>query len=207
MINQKILDSIGEIEQISNKLLKTKAGVTDEKLERYFCKFEKARMDMYEAVEQENLFIKFGGGDAINCIGEEYEVELQDDILKLYIPETLPKIKQGISYTQKRIMSNISWTVRKYEGLFYDKFAIVIIKICDNKPIWDADNRSIKPIHDGLIHGRIIRDDNINCSCYFVQGYYSCEPHTEVYVLPAEEITRIIDKKLGEKVYTDIAKF
>jgi len=40
-----------------------------------------------------------------------------------------------------------------------------------------------------------------------MQGYYSCEPHTEVYVLPAEEITRIIDKKLGEKVYTDIAKF
>ena len=112
-------------------------------------------------------FIKFGGGDAINCIGEEYEVELQDDILNIYIPETLPKIKQGISYMQKRIMSNISWNVRKYECLFYDKFAIVIIKIYDNKPIWDADNRSIKPIHDGLIHGRIIRDANIKHIYYF----------------------------------------
>ena len=104
MINQRILDSIGEIEQISNKLLKTKEEVKDEELKRYFCKFEKSRMDMYDAVEQENLFIKFGGGDAINCIGEEYEVELQDNILKIYIPETLPKIKQGISYTQKRII-------------------------------------------------------------------------------------------------------
>lgn len=52
MINQRILDSIGEIEQISNKLLKTKEEVKDEELERYFCKFEKARMDMYDAVEQ-----------------------------------------------------------------------------------------------------------------------------------------------------------
>ena len=206
MINQRILDAIEEIGQISKELLKTKEGVTDEKLERYFCKFEKARMDMYDAVEQRNLFMKFGGEDAINCIGEEYEVELQDDILKLCIPETLPKIKQGINYTQKRIMSNISWTIRKYEGLFYDKSVIVIIKIYDNKKIWDADNRNIKLIHDGLIHGRIIKDDNINCSCYFVQGYYSEEPHTEVYVLLAEEITRIIDKKIGEKVYTNIAK-
>lgn len=196
MINQRILNSIEEIEQISNKLLQTKEKIKDEEIERYFCKFEKARMDMYDAVEQRNLFMKFGGGDVINCIGEEYEVELQNDILKLYIPETLPKIKQGVNYAQKRMTSNISWNVRKYEGLFYDKPIIVIIKIYDNKPIWDADNRNVKPIHDGLIHGRIIKDDNIYCSCYMVQGYYSDRPHTEVYVIVADEITNIINKKI-----------
>lgn len=196
MINQRILDSIGEIEEISNKLLQTKEKIKDEELERYFCKFEKTRMDMYDAVEQRNLFMKFGGGDAINCIGEEYEIELQNDILKLYIPETLPKIKQGVNYAQKRIISNISWNVRKYEGLFYDKPVIIIIKIYDNKPIWDADNRNVKPIHDGLIHGRIIKDDNIYCSSYMVQGYYSDKPHTEVYVIVADEITNIINKKI-----------
>ena len=196
MINQRILDSIGEIEEISNKLLQTKEKIKDEELERYFCKFEKTRMDMYDAVEQRNLFMKFGGGDAINCIDEEYEIELQNDILKLYIPETLPKIKQGVNYAQKRIMSNISWNARKYEDLFFDKPVIVIIKIYDNKPIWDADNRNVKPIHDGLIHGRIIKDDNIYCSSYMVQGYYSDKPHTEVYVIVADEITNIINKKI-----------
>ena len=180
----------------SSILLKAKEKIKDEELERYFCKFEKTRMDMYDAVEQRNLFIKFGGGDAINCINEEYEVELQNDILKLYIPETLPKIKQGVNYVQKRMMSNISWNVRKYEGLFYDKSAIVIIKIYDNKPIWDVDNRNVKPIHDGLIHGRIIKDDNIYCSSYMVQGYYSDKPYAEVYVVPADEITKIINKKI-----------
>ncbi len=68
MINQRILDSIGEIEQISNKLLKTKEEVKDEELKRYFCKFEKARMDMYDAVAQRNLFIKF------------YDVEIKGDL-------------------------------------------------------------------------------------------------------------------------------
>ena len=133
MINQRILDSIEKIEQISNKLLKTKEEAKDEELERYFCRFEKARMDMYDAIEQRNLFMKFDGGDAINCINEEYEVELQNNILKLYIPETLPKIKHGINYVQKRMISNISWNVRKYEGLFYNKPVIVIIKIYDKE--------------------------------------------------------------------------
>ena len=196
MINQKILDSIEKIEQISNKLLQAKEKIKDEEIEMYFCKFEKARMNMYDAVEQRNLFMKFGGGDAINCIGEEYEVELQSDILKLYIPETLPKIKYGVNYAQKRMISNISWNVRKYEGLFYDKTVIVIIKIYDNKTIWDADNRNVKPIHDGLIHGRIIKDDNIYCSSYMVQGYYSNNPHTEVCVIATDEITNIINKKI-----------
>ena len=84
MINQRILDSIGEIEQISNKLLKAKEEIKDEELKRYFCKFEKARMDMYDAVEQRNLFIKFGGGDAIDT--------------KIYYKRTMKNLQYMIKY-------------------------------------------------------------------------------------------------------------
>ena len=84
MINQKILDSIGEIKQISNKLLKMKQEIKDEELERYFCKFEKARMNIYDAVEQKNLFIKFGGGDAIDT--------------KIYYKRTMKNLQYMIEY-------------------------------------------------------------------------------------------------------------
>ena len=96
----------------------------------------------------------------------------------------------------KRITNNIARITRKYEELFYDKFTITIIKIYDDGKIWDADNRNVKPIQDGLIHGKIIKDDNIYCSCYMVQGYYSDKPYAEVYVLSADEITKIINKKI-----------
>lgn len=97
---------------------------------------------------------------------------------------------------EKRIRNNIARITRKYEGLFYDKFTITIIRIYDDGKIWDADNRNVKPIHDGLIHGKVIKDDNIYCSCYMVQGYYSDKPYAEVYVLSADEITKIINKKI-----------
>lgn len=93
-------------------------------------------------------------------------------------------------------MYNISREVREYQELFYDKCVIVVIKIYDDTKIWDTDNRNVKPIHDGLIHGRIIKDDNIYCSSYMVQGYYSDRPHTEVYVIAANEITNIINKRI-----------
>lgn len=94
----------------------------------------------------------------------------------------------------KRITNNISRIVRKYKELFYDKCVMVIIKIYDDTKIWDADNRNVKPVQDGLIHGKVIKDDNIYYSCYMVQGYYSDKPYAEVYVLSADEITKIINK-------------
>lgn len=151
---------------------------------------------MYDAARQRNLWLKFMDKKEPEFIDDEYKAEVENEVLKIYIPEKIPPIKNGANYTQKRIMQNVSRIVRKYEELFCDKFTMVLIKIYDDGKIWDADNRNVKPIHDGLIHGKVIRDDNIYCTCYMVQGYYSDKPHAEVYVLPADEITRMINQKL-----------
>ena len=77
----------------------------------------------------------------------------------------------------KRIANNISRIVRKYKELFYDKYVMVIIKIYDDTKIWDADNRNVKPVQDGLIHGKVIKDDNIYFCyynhCCFMRNYLS----------------------------------
>ena len=177
MKKEEIIKSIEKIEKISEELVQTKEEIKDEQLERYFCKLEKTRMDMYDAARQRNLWLKFMDDKGPEFIDDEYKAD-------------------GANYTQKRIMQNVSRIVRKYEELFCDKFTMVLIKIYDDGKIWDADNRNVKPIHDGLIHGKVIRDDNIYCTCYMVQGYYSDKPHAEVYVLPADEITRMINQKL-----------
>ncbi len=196
MKKEEIIKSIEKIEKISEELVQTKEEIKDEQLERYFCKLEKKRIDMYDAARQRNLWLKFMDKKEPEFIDNEYKAEVENEILKIYIPEKIPTIKNGANYTQKRIMQNVSRVVRKYEELFYDKFTMVLIKIYDDGKIWDADNRNVKPIHDGLIYGKIIRDDNIYCTCYMVQGYYSDKPHAEVYVLPADEITRVINQKM-----------
>ena len=171
------------------------ARVGDE-LEKYFYKFEKIRMDMYDDVRQTNLWLDFMDAEGIEIIDYQYKARLEDNILKIHIPEKVPSIKRGANYVQKQIAYNVAKVVKQYQGLFYDNSVIVIIKIFDDTKIWDVDNRNVKPIQDGLIQGRVIKDDNIYCSSYMVQGYYSDRPYIEVYVLPAEEITKIINQKI-----------
>ena len=194
MKKEEIIESIEKIKDISEKLLKTKEEIKDEELEKYFYKLEKTRMDMYDAVRQRNMWLEFMDDKGTEFIDYDYKAKVEEDILKIYIPEKIPSIKRGANYIQKQITYNVSKVTNQYEGMFYDKFVMVIIKIYDDTKIWDTDNRNVKPIHDGLIDGKVIKDDNIYCTCYMVQGYHSDKPHTEVYVLSAEEITRIINK-------------
>ena len=196
MKKEEIIESIEKIKDISEKLLKTKEEIKDEELEKYFYKLEKTRMDMYDAVRQRNMWLEFMDDKGTEFIDYDYKAKVEDDILKIYIPEKIPSIKRGVNYIQKQITYNVSKVTNQYEGMFYDKFVMVIIKIYDDTKIWDTDNRNVKPIHDGLIAGKVIKDDNIYCTSYMVQGYHSDKPHTEVYVLSAEEITRIINKRI-----------
>ena len=101
-MKEKIIESITRIEKISNEILQTKEKIENEKLERYFCNLEKARMDMYDEVNQENLWRKFMGDEIITeYIDDEYKVKLEGEILKIYIPEKVPSIKKGANYTRK----------------------------------------------------------------------------------------------------------
>ena len=80
----------------------TKEKIKDEELERYFCKLEKTRMDMYDAVMQENLWKDFMGDEVTDFIDYDYKAKLEDDILKIHIPEKIPPIKRGANYTRKK---------------------------------------------------------------------------------------------------------
>lgn len=102
MKREEIIESIKKIEKISNELIQTKEKIKDEELERYFCKLEKERMDMYDAVMQENLWKDFMGDEVTDFIDYDYKAKLEDDILKIHIPEKIPQIKKGASYTRKK---------------------------------------------------------------------------------------------------------
>lgn len=162
-------------------------------LEKFLYTLERQRFEIYEQVR---FYNKLHFTDKIDLIDNKYKATVKNDVLCLYIPEKLPTLKNTSSYVHKQIILNIAEVTKQYEKLFYDKFVIVIIKIFDKMKVWDVDNRTVKPIQDGLVYGRIIKDDNLfNCS-YMVQGFYSDIPHIEVNVLKADKILKLINKNL-----------
>lgn len=166
---------------------------TEKKLEIFLYNLEKIRFEIYEQVRYLNNNML---DDEIHFIDNDYKANLQDGVLSLYIPEKLPNLTNRSSYAHKQIIFNIAEITKQYDKLFFDKYVIVIIKIFEKRKVWDADNRTVKPIQDGLIHGGVIKDDNIFNCCYMVQGFYSDIPHIEVSVLEADKIINFIDSNL-----------
>lgn len=166
---------------------------TDKKLERFLYVLEKWRFEIYEQVKFLNDTYPV---NEIHFINNEYKASLKDNVLSLYIPEKLPNLKNRSSYAHKQIILNIAEITKPYERLFYDKFVIVVVKIFERRKVWDVDNRTVKPIQDGLIHGGVIRDDNLFNCCYMIQGFYSDTPHIEVSVLEADKIISFINNNL-----------
>ena len=90
MKRDEIIKSIERIKELSNKLLQEKEEIKEEELEKYFYKFEKIRMDMYDDVRQTNLWLDFMEAERIEIIDCKYKVRLEDNILKIHIPEKEP---------------------------------------------------------------------------------------------------------------------
>ena len=166
---------------------------TEKKLELFLYNLEKIRFEIYEQVRYLNNNML---DNEIHFIDNDYKANLQDGVLSLYIPEKLPNLTNRSTYAHKQIIFNIAEITKQYDKLFFDKYVIVIIKIFEKRKVWDADNRTVKPIQDGLIHGGVIKDDNIFNCCYMVQGFYSDIPHIEVSVLEADKIINFIDSNL-----------
>ena len=189
-ISTNIYNSLQNLGESLNNVLEKPYNI---ELERLLYALEKQRIEIYEQVR---FYNKLDFSDKIGLIDNKYKATVKNDVLCLYIPEKLPTLKNPSSYAHKQIILNIAEVTKQYEKLFYNEFVIVIIKIFDKIKVWDVDNRTVKPIQDGLVYGGIIKDDNLFNCCYMVQGFYSDNPHIEVNVLKADKILKLINKNL-----------
>ena len=194
LIPNELYNSLQGLSKSLNNVLKSPyLSPSDKSLENFLYSLEKRRFEIYEQVQ---FFNDTNPEYEIHFINNDYKADFKDNVLSLYIPEKLPNLKNRSSYPHKQIILNIAEITKPYQKLFYDKFVIVVVKIFKKRKVWDVDNRTVKPIQDGLIHGGVIRDDNLFNCCYMVQGFYSDTPHIQVSVLEADKIIKFIDNEL-----------
>ena len=165
-------------------------SITNMKLESFLKNFEKRRYNILNEIKIYNENVEFEY-EKIKSIDNQYLAKFEDDILKIYIPETIPSFKNIKTHTHKRILLNIAEITKKFAGVFDDE-VFMYIKVFDNIKGWDIDNKCIKPISDGLILSKVIKDDNINNMFYCAKGEYSEIPHTEIYILDSKNVTKFL---------------
>ena len=191
IINEKINKQLKVLNNQIENTIKSNS-LTDMQVESFLLNFEKVRYNLLSEIKEYNKNVEFEY-EKIKTIDDNYKAELKDNILKIYVPETLPSFKNLKTHTYKRILLNVAEITKEFKGLFLNE-VFIYIKVCDNIEGWDIDNKYVKPIADALIISGVIEDDNMSKMFYCAKGEFSKTPHTIIYVLDGKKIGQFLKK-------------
>lgn len=195
IISDKLLNELVSLEENIHLLVENNKNINDIQLEAFLRNLEKRIYNILTQIKLYNKTVEYKT-ERIKNISDEYKAEVKDNILKIYIPEPMPSYKNLKTHAFKNILLNIAEITKPYANMFTET-VFIYIKIFDNIKGWDIDNKSIKPISDALISSGVIQDDNIDKMFYCVKGEFSEIPHTEVYILDANNSIKIFENSVS----------
>lgn len=187
-MQKEILTELEDLRDETEFIINNQEIVENKHIENYLRSFERIRNNLFNKIKLSNKY-EVNEQDKITYLNDRYSATVENDILKIYIPEVIPKYKNINNYAYKNIMLNVMDKTKEYKDLFNKELVFVFIKVVENQKNIDIDNKFIKPIVDGLVLSKVIADDNINNMFYGVLGTTNKKkkPYTEVYVFRGQK--------------------
>ena len=196
-MQKEILTELEELRDETEFIINNQEIVENKHIENYLRSFERIRNNLFNKIKLSNKY-EVNEQDKITYLNDRYSATVENDILKIYIPEVIPKYKNINNYAYKNIMINVMDKTKEYKDLFNKELVFAFIKVVENQKNIDIDNKFIKPIVDGLVLSKVIADDNINNMFYGVLGTTNKKkkPYTEVYVFRGQKMLDFIKEQI-----------
>ena len=200
-MQKEILEELQDLQDETEFIINNEEIVENKHIENYLKSLERIRYNIFNKIKLKDKF-EVDENEKINYLNNRYKATVENDILKIYIPEVIPKYKNVNNYAYKNIMLNVMEQTKQYKDLFNNELVFVFIKISEQQKNFDIDNKFVKPIIDGLVLSRVIKDDNINNMFYGVLGTTNMKknPYTEVYVFTGKILLNWIQKRVENRV-------
>ena len=196
-MQKEILTELEDLRDETEFIINNQEIVENKHVENYLKSFERIRNNLFNKIKLSNKY-EVNEQDKITYLNDRYSATVENDILKIYIPEVIPKYKNINNYAYKNIMINVMDKTKEYKDLFNKELVFAFIKVVENQKNIDIDNKFIKPIVDGLVLSKVIADDNINNMFYGVLGTTNKKkkPYTEVYVFRGQKMLDFIKEQI-----------
>ena len=196
-MQKEILTELEDLRDETEFIINNQEIVENKHVENYLRSFERIRNNLFNKIKLSNKY-EVNEQDKITYLNDRYSATVENDVLKIYIPEVIPKYKNINNYAYKNIMLNVMDKTKEYKDLFNKELVFVFIKVVENQKNIDIDNKFIKPIVDGLVLSKVIADDNINNMFYGVLGTTNKKkkPYTEVYVFRGQKMLDFIKERI-----------
>lgn len=201
-MQKEILTELENLKDETDFILNNKVSIENKHVENYLRTLERIRYNIFNKIKLREKY-EINEQDKINYLNNRYTVTQENDVLKIYIPEVIPKYKNINNYAYKNIMLNVMEKSKPYKNLFNRELVFVLIKISENQKNIDIDNKFVKPIVDGLVLSKVIADDNIANMFYGVIGTTSKKknPYTEVYVFKGKKLLEWIQNTINADIF------
>lgn len=196
-MQKEILEELEDLRDETEFIINNEEIVESKHIENYLRSLERIRYNIFNKIKLRDKY-EVDEQDKINYLNNRYRATVENDILKIHIPEVIPKYKNINNYAYKNIMLNVMEKTKEYKDLFNNQLVFVFIKVVENQKNIDIDNKFIKPIVDGLVLSKVIADDNIANMFYGVFGTTDRKknPYTEVYVFKGEKMLEWIQNTI-----------
>ena len=196
-MQKEILTELEDLRDETEFIINNEEVIENKHVENYLRSLERIRYNIFNKIKLKDKY-EVNEQDKINYLNNRYKATVENYILKIYIPEVIPKYKNINNYAYKNIMINVMEKTKQYKDLFNNELVFVFIKVVENQKNIDIDNKFIKPIVDGLVLSKVIADDNIANMFYGVLGTTDKKkkPYTEVYVFKGEKVLEWIQNAI-----------
>lgn len=197
-MQKEILEELEDLRDETEFIINNEEIIESKHVENYLRSLERIRYNIFNKIKLRDKY-ELDEQDKINYLNNRYKATVENDILKIHIPEVIPKYKNINNYAYKNIMLNVMEKTKEYKDLFNNQLVFVFIKVVENQKNIDIDNKFIKPIVDGLVLSKVIADDNIANMFYGVFGTTDKKknPYTEVYVFKGEKMLEWIQNTIN----------
>lgn len=191
MRDKEFLENLEQVKEEVDQVLLKSYMLDDKTKEKCLKNLEKLRYEVINSLELRNKYIEMEND--IDFINKHYEVKEIGGTLQILIPEVLPKYKNISNLAYKNIMLNVAKATKDYKNMFREKLTFVIIVVHEKQKNMDIDNKFVKPIIDGLVMSKVIKDDNFSNMFYLALGKNdTTKPYTEAFVLDGKYIAEWI---------------
>lgn len=199
-MQKEILAELEDLRDETEFIINNEEIVESKHVENYLRSLERIRYNIFNKIKLREKY-EINETDQINYLNNRYKVTMKNEILKIHIPEVIPKYKNINNYAYKNIMLNVMDKTKEYKDFFNKELVFVFIKVVESQKNIDIDNKFIKPIVDGLVLSKVIADDNIANMFYGVMGITNKRknPYTEVYVFKGEKLLEFIKNIVDER--------
>lgn len=111
-MQKEILTELKDLRDETEFMINNEDIVENKQMENYLRCLERIRYNIFNRIKLKEK-TQIDDEDKINYLNKRYKATVEKDVLKIYIPEVIPKFKNVNNYAYKNIMINPEFDIKK----------------------------------------------------------------------------------------------